>query len=99
VQLRAEERADGSIAFTWVRRSRLGWAWLDGGDTPLAEEVESYRLTLSAATFQRTVTLETASYLYTEADRAADSWTGLLTVSVVQLGTLGASRPSQLTLS
>jgi hypothetical protein len=98
VHLRAELHADGSVAFSWVRRSRLGWDWLDGGDAPLVEESEAYRLTLSAGAFQRTVTIGASSYLYMAAEQAADGWSGPLTVSVVQLGTLAASRPAQLTL-
>ncbi|MBA4048266.1 MAG: hypothetical protein C0476_06970 [Sphingomonas sp.] len=26
----------------WVRRSRMGWAWIDGRDVPLGEEAEAY---------------------------------------------------------
>ncbi|GGB30314.1 hypothetical protein GCM10011380_19740 [Sphingomonas metalli] len=33
----------------WTRRSRAGWGWRDGGDAPLGEEAERYRLTLTAA--------------------------------------------------
>lgn len=31
----------------WTRRSRLGWSWTDGGDAPLGEESEHYRITLA----------------------------------------------------
>lgn len=33
----------------WTRRSRAGWLWRDGGDAPLGEEAERYRVTLTAA--------------------------------------------------
>ncbi len=36
-------RGDG---IGWTRRSRLGWGWRDGGDAPLGEEAERYRVTL-----------------------------------------------------
>jgi hypothetical protein len=32
----------------WTRRSRAGWGWADGGDVPLGEETERYRVTLTA---------------------------------------------------
>jgi hypothetical protein len=47
VHLRAERRTNGDLALSWVRRSRNGWVWLSGSDTPLGEESESYRLTLA----------------------------------------------------
>lgn len=33
-----------SGALNWARRSRAGWRWIDGGDVPLGEERESYRI-------------------------------------------------------
>lgn len=40
-------RLDGTVV-RWVRRSRLGWAWIDGADAPLAEETEAYRVEIVA---------------------------------------------------
>ncbi len=44
VHLRAARAGDGSVTAIWVRRSRVGWRWLDGVDTPLGEEREAYRV-------------------------------------------------------
>ncbi len=33
---------DGGLAFSWTRRARGAWAWLDGVDAPLHEETELY---------------------------------------------------------
>lgn len=44
--LRASWTAAGEVKATWVRRSRSGWAWLDGLDAPLGESVERYRIRL-----------------------------------------------------
>ena len=96
VHLRAERLAGGDLALSWVRRSRSGWVWLSGSDTPLGEESESYRLTLAGAGFARSVTIAAPSYLYTAADQAADGLAGPLTVEVVQLGTSAPSRPASL---
>ena len=37
---------DGGYAAQWIRRSRAGFAWIDGADAPLAEESERYRIEL-----------------------------------------------------
>jgi hypothetical protein len=92
--LRAETLAGGDIRISWVRRSRAGWSWLSGSDTPLGEEGESYRLTLTGASFQRELGTVEPSYLYTAAQQAVDGLAGALAVRVVQLGTAGTSRPA-----
>lgn len=38
--------ASGDPEWRWVRRARGAWRWLDGVETPLAEERESYRVGL-----------------------------------------------------
>ena len=57
VHLRAQKLANGDLALSWVRRSRSGWVWLSGSDTPLGEESEGYRLTLAGEGFERSVTV------------------------------------------
>jgi hypothetical protein len=90
VALRVEERADGSAVVRWTRRSRLGWTWRDGGDAPLVEEREAYRVELSGVAGVRTVETDAPSLIVEAAARAQ----GALTVSVRQLGTLAASGPA-----
>src|SRR3712207_4858028 len=96
VHLRAERLANGDLAFAWARRSRAGWVWLSGSDTPLGEETESYRLTLASEGFERSVTVAAPAYLYGAAAQAADGLAGPLAVEVVQLGTSAPSRPASL---
>jgi hypothetical protein len=96
VHLRAERRANGDLALSWVRRSRAGWVWTSGSDTPLGEESESYRLTLAGEGFARSVTVAAPAYLYGAAEQAADGAAGPLAVEVVQLGTSAPSRPAYL---
>jgi hypothetical protein len=98
VHLRADRRADGDVAIGWVRRSRSGWTWLDGADTPLGEEREAYRLTLAGGGSPRTVELGEPAFVYTAAAQAADGAAGPLSISVVQLGNAAASRPATLIL-
>lgn len=92
VHLRAERLAGGDLRIDWVRRSRSGWAWLSGSDTPLAEERERYRVRLSGAGFAREETTAAPVYVYTAADQAADGAVGPITISVAQAGTFGLSR-------
>lgn len=39
---------DGSLELRWIRRARGAWLWLDGVDTPLVEQAESYLVTLGS---------------------------------------------------
>jgi hypothetical protein len=98
VHLRAERRASGDLALSWVRRSRRGWSWLSGSDTPLGEEREAYRLEIAGGGFTRTLETGTADYLYSLAEQVADGASGAVEVLVVQLGTHGPSRPAMMTI-
>lgn len=77
VHVRVEQEGD-SGRLRWARRSRAGWRWSDGGDVPLAEERERYRIELADAT------LETGLPELALTD-------GVVPASVRQLGTHGAS--------
>jgi hypothetical protein len=94
--LAARRFANGDIHIRWVRRSRLGWSWASGSDTPLGEESEAYRVTLSGAGFERSSTTGSPSHLYTVAEQAADGLSGALGISVTQIGTYAVSRPATL---
>jgi hypothetical protein len=99
VHLSALREPDGSIALGWVRRSRTGWLWMSGSDTPLGEEREAYRVTLiGAGGAARTVETQAPAYTYSVADMAADGAGLPLTVKVAQLGTAAASREAVLTI-
>lgn len=85
-------RTDGDdIVFTWRRRSRSGFAWLDGADAPLGEVSEGYRVTLTGGgVVLRTADTGAPVWRYAAAARAADGLTAEtpVTLSVVQLGEL-----------
>jgi hypothetical protein len=95
VHVTAIGQADGGLALRWVRRSRTGWAWTDARDTPLGEESEAYRVTLTGA--------DGTSRGY---DVPATQWTlpaserpsGPVTIAIVQRGTLASSPPALLSL-
>jgi len=91
----AADAQDGGTMLRWTRRSRAGWAWLDGIDAPLAEESERYRVTIrrddgDERSFDTTV----PSLFLPPADRPA----GALTVRVVQHGTHAASEAAMMIL-
>jgi hypothetical protein len=95
-----EERLVGSdVAISWVRRSRSGWAWTEGGDAPLGEEREAYRLRIAAGDAERILVLEEPHFTYTAAAQTADGLLGPLLIEVVQIGTLALSRPASILLS
>jgi hypothetical protein len=96
VHLCAERLASGDLRIDWVRRSRLGWTWASGSDTPLVEELELYRVTLASAGTSRTVIVTDPSLLYTAGEQAADRLALPIAIDVVQLGTHSASRPAQI---
>jgi hypothetical protein len=71
--LNAERAADGDVALSWVRRSRIdadGWS---GDDVPLDESSEAYRLQiLDGDAAMRTVSVTTNTFVYTAAMELAD---------------------------
>lgn len=95
VRLRASERPDGTTILSWTRRSRAGWGWIDGGDVPLAEERERYRVTVASAEGrERSIETDLPETVLPASDRAT-----ALTIEVRQLGTNGASPPATLMLA
>jgi len=86
--LRAERLADGAVVLSWTRRSREGWAWLDGVDAPIGEERELYRVSVGA----RTVEVGEPRWVYGADSQAADGAPGRLRFEVVQVGALAVSR-------
>lgn len=98
VRLKAQGALGQDIAISWVRRSRLGWSWSDGGDAPIGEESEAYRIDISGAGFARSLAASSPECVYTAAQQAADGASGPIAVEVAQLGTFAASRPALITI-
>lgn len=90
-----EWKSSDQLTLNWVRRSRHGWAWRDGGDVPLGEEREAYRLTVSdAAGGVQSIESDTPAAELT-IDAAAQF---PLSVAISQVGTYGLSRPLVVTI-
>jgi hypothetical protein len=93
VHLRAT-RTSGGVDVTWVRRSRAGWDWVSGSDTPLVEETEAYRISFAWNGGSRSVTVTQPHFNYPAVEQAVDGAVGPLAIEVVQLGTFAESRPA-----
>jgi hypothetical protein len=90
--------ADGNLAMTWTRRSRSGFAWIDGIDAPIGESSEQYSITVTGS--QSAIGLSSAApMLEIAAAERAEAGSGPFTIEVRQLGDAGASRPAALTLN
>lgn len=98
VHLRAWLRSDGSLRCTWVRRSRRGWAWLDGVDAPLDCSMERYRISLQGSTIllEQETSVPEAQF---SAQEVVALGGGTADLSVVQVGDLGVSRAAFLTIN
>ncbi|WP_102957774.1 baseplate multidomain protein megatron [Mangrovicella endophytica] len=87
VHLRGVFRPSGALELSWIRRTRTGGNGWDGIDVPLGEEIERYRVTVSAEAGQVVRDTETAALNLTAAEQV-DGFGGLpagLTVTVAQL--------------
>ncbi|MDQ4420535.1 phage tail protein [Sphingobium sp. DEHP117] len=93
----------GGWQLGWVRRSRIGWQWVDGADAPLGEEQEQYRIDLvKSGGVYRSVTTSSPQWTYDAAMIAVDHGLGIsgpVTAQVRQIGTFGAGRPASIALS
>ncbi|MEA2999177.1 MAG: hypothetical protein QOK17_1010 [Sphingomonadales bacterium] len=95
----AEPLGEGDILLTWVRRSRLGWDWLSGRDTPLGEEREAYRVTIGSGSAARAFEVEEPRFVSTASDRSAAGLVLPAEARIAQLGTFGPSREAVLILT
>ena len=97
VNLAAERQPTGELVITWTRRSRQGFAWVDGIDAPLGEASEEYRINL-AGTAGSTELLATSPSVTIAAADVVALGLGEMTLEVRQIGDVAVSRPAELTL-
>lgn len=97
VNLSATPQTGGDLLLRWTRRSRGGFAWIDGVDAPLGEAREQYRVV--AASAAQSIALSTAEpTLLIEAATIDGLGAGSISVSVQQVGDYAISRPIQIIL-
>jgi hypothetical protein len=82
--------ANGDIALSWIRRTRVGGDSWTGEDVPLSETSERYRVEIARASdgaLLRTAETTSPAFTYTAAMQAADTpgETPPLTVRAAQL--------------
>ncbi len=98
----ADDKANGDIEISWVRRSREGWRWADAVDAPIGEAGELYRITragsgVAALTVESVVPYWSYSAAQIAIDRAAGV-TGA-TIAIAQVGTWRVSPLTEISLS
>ncbi|RJF90793.1 phage tail protein [Sphingomonas cavernae] len=100
VALDAIPDSDGGYRLTWIRRSRLGWRWVDSIDAPLGEEKELYRITvLRGGAVVRVTESEVSEFDYPAAAIAADSaGESAVTILVAQVGAFAPSCPAAIVI-
>lgn len=101
VHLRAAPLADGGMALSWIRRTRIGGDRWTRPEVPLGEESESYLVRIvQAGTVVREETVGTPAWVYTAAAQSADAIFGVYEVQVAQLSAaFGPGPPASLSLT
>jgi hypothetical protein len=97
VNLAGERQTNGDLLLTWTRRSKQGFAWLDGIDAPLGEATEQYRVSLNGVGGALELTAGQSSLTILAADVGALG-AGAATVDVQQIGDVAGSRAARLNL-
>ncbi len=86
VHVRGQKTSSGAIAFSWIRRSRIGGDNWDVAEIPLGEETENYELEIiKAGAAIRTLTASAPSLTYPAASIASDFPAGLPSALTVRL--------------
>jgi hypothetical protein len=97
VHLLANFNSSGDLNCSWCRRSRLGWAWIDNVDAPLDCSSEFYRVQLQGGSSSLELETDVSSAAFAASDIAGLG--SSLTLSVVQVGDLAASRPASVQIN
>ena len=98
VNVAAERSSAGDLDISWTRRSRLGFAWLDGIDAPLGETSEQYRVVLTGGLNSREYSVDQPSLTVSASD-LPDLGSGAIVIEVQQVGDFAASRPARFTIT
>ena len=93
VHLSVAKDTVGGLEIRWVRRSRDGWAWLDGIDVALGEERELYRVSIVGSS--STLEIESpVAHLGVPMAALAPLGSGTASVQVRQVGNHARSHPA-----
>jgi len=97
-QLTAVRESNGDLSIGWIRRSRQGFAWIDGVDAPLGETAELYRVLLSGSSAMLERDAAEPRLTIAAAD-VATVGSGPASIEVRQIGDLAASRPASIDIN
>jgi hypothetical protein len=97
VHLRASYDTSGNLSCTWVRRSCLGWDWLDGVDAPLGSAAELYRATLKNSSAEIQVETPSPAAQFSAA-QIGGLGVGDLQLVVEQVGDFAVSRAASISI-
>jgi hypothetical protein len=92
VHPRVRER-DGGLEISWIRRSRLGGAWLDHVDCPLGEARERYLVSLQSSVGRRQELSCDQPRCFVPPGIIEELGSGQMHVSIRQVGDFGVSPP------
>lgn len=98
VNLAAEHLSSGDLMIRWTRRSRQGFAWVDGTDAPLGEAREQYSVAITGSLGAIELTSD-QSNVVVPGMTVASVGAGLASIEVRQIGDFAASHPAQLVIN
>ena len=98
VNLAAQREPNGDLSVTWTRRSRQGFAWVDGIDAPLGEAREQYRVMISGSQNGLESIVDEPAIIIADAV-LRELGAGFAMIGVRQVGDLAASRPAQISIN
>jgi len=98
VNLTAQREPNGDLSVAWTRRSRRGFAWVDGIDAPLGEAREQYRVVISGSQDGLESSVDEPAIVIADAV-LSDLGIGPALIEVRQVGDLTASRPAQISIN
>jgi hypothetical protein len=98
VNLKAGYQATGDLELSWTRRSRQGFAWLDGVDAPIGEAREQYSVVIIGSIGSIELAAD-APELIIPAPTVAGLGVGSASIEVRQIGDLAASRAAKITIT
>jgi hypothetical protein len=98
VHLTAQIQPGGDLVIGWTRRSRDGFAWVDGVDAPLGESTEQYRILVTGVVGTIDAVADQPNLTVASSDLAA-AGAGEASIEVTQIGDFAASHPAQISIS
>lgn len=82
----------GALCVAWMERSRSGWAWLDGVETPRDADFQGFRITITGSDGQ--IERSATDHQLTLEASELESLGTLRTIAVRQAGSVGLSPPA-----